>query len=219
VTRAVILAALAVVCWLVPAGPASAARSHTYAFNVTDARLSEVITFQGDGGPACQRAGVCGYSGTVDYSFQHADGIAAVLVRPQRVSGFGALSFGGLTTATVQTPGAAAPCTDKILRRSDQFEVQGTPRRVQVLFHAPIDAPNFLNTFCAGPRDADVAAELPPITLTARTLRHRSLLLQTAGTSQFHAGPFVGTVTFSAAVRLRRAKSLSDLLQVLVISS
>ncbi|HEY2601361.1 MAG TPA: hypothetical protein VGI67_07395 [Thermoleophilaceae bacterium] len=216
-TRAVILGAIAALCGAVLAAPAAAAKPHTYAFDVTDARISEVMTFQGDAGPACRRVGVCGYSGTVSYGFEHADGFAAFTVRGRRVVGFGGLDFGGLTSATVQGPDGGAPCTDKILRRSDQFEASGRPGQIHVVFHAPIDLPDFLDTYCTGPRDLDVAGDIPVATFSARSLRRRTFLFQTARTTQFHAGPFLGTLSFSVAVRLRRAP-VDQLLQLLLSS-
>jgi hypothetical protein len=204
VTRAVVLGAIASLCALAAAAPASAAKRHLYAFDVLDARISEVMTFNTEDGPACQRAGLCGYSGTVTYEFGHADGFALVVTRGRRASGFGGVEMGGLTSATVQAPGGGAPCTDKVLERFDGFRVAGSPSRPLLVFHSADQAPQFLDTYCAGPRDLDVTRLIPPLPLRG-SLSRRSLFAQTAGTQPFQAGPFVGTLSFSAAVRLRRS--------------
>jgi hypothetical protein len=213
VTRAVLLAAVAALCALASAAPAAARTTHAYAFDVLDAHLSEVMTFQADGGPACQRAGVCGYSGTVSYSFDHStDGFAAIEARGRRASGFGFLEVGGLTSATVQGPGGGQPCTDKIIDRFDGCQVEGSPARVRLVFHHPETAPQFLDTYCVGPRDLDVAGLIPPLALPRASLGRRSLFASASSTRQFHAGPFVGTLTFSAAIRMRRSRGLTELL-------
>lgn len=206
-TRAAVIGAIGLLCALAAATPASAAKPRAYAFDVIDAHVSEVITFQSDGGPACQRAGLCGYSGTVTYEFDHADGFALVLARGRRATGFGGVQMGGLTTAIVQGPGGGPPCTDKVIDRFDGFLVEGSPRRPQLVFHSPVLAPQFLDTYCAGPRDLDVARLIPP--LPVGSLSRRSLVAQTSSTQQFHAGPFVGTLSFSVGVRLRRSRLLS----------
>jgi hypothetical protein len=213
VTRAVLLGALVVLCSLVFAGSAGAAETNAVGFDVLDAHLSEVMAFQADGGPGCERAGVCGYSGTVSYVFQHtSDGFAAIVARGHRVSGFGFLEVGGLTTATVQGPGGGPPCTDKVLDRFDSFVVEGNSARPRAVFHSPELGSRFLDTYCAGPRDADVARLIPPLPIPAGALRRRSLLVQTSSTQPFRAGPFVGTLSFSAAVRMRRSAQLTSLL-------
>jgi hypothetical protein len=215
VTRAVITIAAAMLCSLAAAAPAVAAKAHTYAFDVLDARLSEVMTFQADGGPGCERAGVCGYSGTVSYSFQHVmDGVAAIVARGRQASGAGFLDIGGLTTATVQRPGGGTPCNDRILARFDGFQVEGSRVRPRLVFHHPEWSPQFLDTYCVGPKDLDVARLIPSLPLPKRSLGRRSLFAQSSATRSFRAGPFVGTLTFSAAVRLRRARFLTDLFEL-----
>jgi hypothetical protein len=199
------VALLAALCSFAVAAPAGAA---TYGFRITGARMSEVMTFQGDGGPACARAGVCGYSGTVSYGFDHAHGIAAVAIRPRRVVGVGALFFSGLTSASVQAPEGGPVCRDSVLRRFDAFAVEGTPSRIRLVFHPPSSGTDFLGTYCAGPGDADMshAHAVPEIALSARSLRRKSLLLHASTTRAFHAGPFVGTLAFTVDLRLRRSR-------------
>lgn len=210
-TRAVILVAFAA---LVLAAPASAAvRTHDYAYGVLDGRLTETMTFQSD--PAsCQRAGLCGYSGTVTYSFAHVtDGLGIFSTRRHSVRGYAFLNVGGLTTTTVQGPGGGPPCTDKVISRFDAFDIEGTAARPRFVFHSPQDVPQFLDTYCAGPRDLDVARLIPPLPLPRNALRRRSLFSKVSTTAPFSAGPFVGTLSFSAAVRLRKL-NLSDLFSV-----
>jgi hypothetical protein len=219
VTRALLLSALAAVCALALAAPAGAAKTRSYGFGITGASLSEVMTFHGDGGPACQRAGLCDYSGTVSYTFDHADGVAGFVIHGRRATGFGSMFFGGLTSATVQGPGGGQPCTDKILHTFDDFEVRGTAGKIRLVFHPPIDAPDFLDTYCAGPSDLDMshANVIPEITLSERMLRRKKLLVQVSDTLPFHSGPFEGTMAFSASIRLHRSREVSNLLQLLGI--
>ena len=186
----------------------SVAKATTYGFRITGARMSEVMNFQGDGGPACARAGVCGYSGTVSYRFDHAHGRAVVAIGRHSVFGVGLLFFGGLTTATVQVASGGAPCTDALIRREDAFLVEGGSRRIRVVFHPPGTSIDFLGTYCAGPSDDDMshAGAVPQITLPTSALRRKRLFLHVASTRGFHAGPFTGTLSFSADIRLRRVR-------------
>jgi hypothetical protein len=215
VTRATLIAAL---CSLVLCAPAAAAKPRRYVYLITSASMSEVMTFQGDAGPACARAGVCGYSGTVNYSFSAGDGLAAFDLSGRRAIGTGELFYAGLTSATVQGPGGGPPCTDKVIRKFDRFEVEGKPGHMRVLFHPAFDAPNYLDTYCTGPSDDDMshAHALPVLTLSERSLRRRSLLLQVSTTRPFHTGPFVGTLTFRAQLRLKRVRHLISLLRFLL---
>lgn len=191
-------------CSLAFVAPAGAAHGRIYGFSITGARLSEVTTFHG--GPNCQRSGVCGYTGTVAYAFDHAQGASAVQIKGHHARGLGFFEMNGLTSATVQAPGADAPCSDKIIRRSDPFEVEGSASRISLVFHPPAAEPDFLNNYCAGPRDADVASALPRVVVPVRELLGKQiLLLHTSAVRPFQAGPFEGTVAFSADIRLRRS--------------
>jgi len=219
VTRPTLVAVAAALCTLALASPAAATRTQTYGFAITDARISEVMTFQGDGGPACQRAGVCGYSGTVTYGFDHADGLAAVVIRRHRAIGFGDFLFNGLTSATVQGPGGGPPCTEKLLRKIDAFEVHGNAAQVRLVFHPPFAGPAFLDSYCTGPSDLDIshAHALPDLTVPVRALARKTLLLHASSTHAFHAGPFQGTLAFSVDIRLRRSVQLLQLFRLIPI--
>jgi hypothetical protein len=125
--------------------------------------------------------------------------------------------YHGLTSASVQGPGGGAPCTEKVIRSFDGFEVEGTPARVRLLFHPPIAAPRYLDSYCTGPSDLDMwhAHVLPPITISERSLRRRTLRLAESSTRPFHSGPFLGTLSFHVHMKLRRARHLSSILQFL----
>jgi hypothetical protein len=217
VTRALTAAICAALFALVPCAPAGATAPHQYAFGIPDVSMSEVMNFHGDGGPACQRAGVCGYSGTVTYSFGGGSGLAAFIVSPHRALGTGDFFFSGLTSATVQGPGGGAPCTDKVLDSFDGFEVEGTPGHIRLIFHPYWDAPDALHTYCTGPSDVDIshAHAIPDIVVTEKTLRRHKLHLEASSTRPFHSGPFEGTLSFQVNMRLRRAKHLSPIFQFL----
>src|SRR5919197_4200280 len=109
---------------LAVAPPALAAKTHTtnFAYKVTKAEGSETATFQGDGTQTCASAGLCGYSGTVTYTFTHARGgfaIVTVVSRGHRHTGFGDFEFGtdGTTTSNVAQAGVAQPCVDTVKHR------------------------------------------------------------------------------------------------------
>jgi len=179
--------------------------------------MSEVMTFHGDGGPDCARSGVCGYSGSISYGFSGGDGLAGFIASGRRLFGTADFFYNGLTSATVQGPDGGPPCTDKVLHGFDGFEVEGTATRFRLVFHPAFDLPHYLDTYCAGPSDRDMAdtRALPTITLTERALRHRRLHLQVSSTKPFHAGPFVGTLAFSVDMRLRRSRHAGPILQYL----
>lgn len=214
VTRALLSGVIAALCALVFAVPAGAAQGHTYGFSITDARISEVMTFQGDNGPACQRVGVCGYSGTVSYGFDHADGLMAAAISRGHAVGFGFLDFNGLTSATVQVPGGGPPCTDRVIRKFDAFQVKGGASHLSFVFHPRLAGLNFLDTYCAGPSDADIAREIPALVVPVSQMRRRALILHLSSTRPFHAGPFQGTLAFSLDLRMRRSVKLLRLFQL-----
>jgi hypothetical protein len=204
-------------CSLVLCASATAAKPHRYAFGITSVSMSEVMTFHGDGGPDCARSGVCGYSGTISYSFSAGDGLAGFVASGRRLFGTGDFFYAGLTSATVQGPDGGPPCTDKVLHGFDGFEVEGTVNRFRLLFHPAFDRPHYLDTYCVGPSDRDMAdtQALPTITLTEGSLRHQRLHVQVSSTKPFHAGPFIGTLAFSVNMRLRRARHIGSILQYL----
>jgi hypothetical protein len=217
VTRAVIICAVAALLALASAASASAARPREYGFAITSASMSEVMTFHGDGGSACARAGVCGYSGTVIYSFSGGGGLAAFRISGRHVDATGDIFYSGLTSATVQGPDGGPPCTETVLRDFDGFEVEGHAPAMRVVFHPPFDAPDYLDTICTGPTDLDMAhaGALPTIPISERTLRRKKIKLSASSTRQFHAGPFVGTLAFSTTIRMRPSKDPGLIFQFL----
>jgi hypothetical protein len=213
VTRAAAVCAVIAACLLMLAPGASARskpRIEALAFAVTDATMSEDLTFQGDGGPACARAGVCETAGNIHYGF---DGLESgdfvlILIRVGHRStalGFGSLSANGLTSATVSN-GGGPPCTDKVIHTADGFDVSGKPGRVRFTFHSSFDPTDFLGSYCAGPSGADLSHvhALPRFSVPTSRLRHNKVSLSMSSSRQFHAGPFTGTLNFSATLKLRR---------------
>lgn len=207
-------------CLIVGAAPAAAAqRLSILAFNVHSGSMSEVVSFHGDSGPACAQAGVCDTSGTIAYSFGGVrDGGGSVLItrngRRSSAFGFASLQLGALTSANV-TSGAGTPaCTEKILHQLDSLVFEGNAKRLRVLFHPALAAPDFLETYCAGPSDSDIshAGVIPSLSIPTRSLRRRRFTLSVASTKPFHSGPFTGTVSFNASFVLTRVRIPSDLL-------
>jgi hypothetical protein len=207
---------------LAGAGSASAAPSlDILAFNVRSGSMSEVVSFQGDGGPACAQAGVCGYSGTINYGFGAIrDGDGTVLLarggRRSRASGFVNLDIGGLTTVSVNPPGGGQPCTEKVLHRFDFVALTGNARSLLVQFHSADTAPDYLESYCAGPSDADVAfaGALPTLNIRTSDLKKRRFTISASSVKQFHSGPFTGTVAFNANFVLARTRVPGDLINV-----
>ena len=213
-----VVASLVLLGALATAGASEAAPSLDYlAFNVRSGSMSEVVSFQGDGGPACAQAGVCGYSGTISYGFpaiRGGDG-SVLLTRSghrSRAFGFATVSIGGLTSATVNGPGGGQPCTEKVLHRFDYVFLSGDARTLRLQFHSPDSFPDYLETYCAGPSDADIgfADAIPALTIKTKDLNKKRLTVSTSSLKQFHTGPFMGTVSFSVNLVLARARVPSD---------
>jgi hypothetical protein len=172
--------------------------------------MSEDLTFQGDGGPACARAGVCDMTGHVHYGFDDIEyGELEILAiragQRATVIGSGSLYADGLTTATV-SGGGAAPCTDKIVHTYDSFDVQGKPGRVRFVFHSPFELTDYIDSFCAGPNNADLwhVHALPRFSVPTSQLRHSRVTLSRSSVRDFHVGPFTGRLSFSWTLTLRR---------------
>jgi hypothetical protein len=217
-----IASVVVLLCLLVGAAPAAAAqRLSILAFDVRSGSMSEVVSFQGDGGPACAQAGVCGYSGTVAYSFGgvRSGGGSVLLTRNGKRSsafGFASLQLGALTTANVSAGPGTTACTEKILHQFDSLVLEGDARRLRVLFHPALAAPDFLETYCAGPSDSDIshAGVIPTLSIPTSSLRRRRFTLSVASTKPFHSGPFSGTVSFNATFVLSRVRIPGGLLDL-----
>jgi hypothetical protein len=63
---------------------------------------------------------------------------------------------------------------------------------------------------CAGPLPEEIAAAMPAVTVTTRSLRARHIALDFSGRRSFAAGPFSGTVTSTLKLRARVAKATAD---------
>ena len=218
------MASLVLLGALASAAPAAAAPKLDFlAFTARSGSISEVVSFQGDGGPECARAGVCGYSGTVSYGFPAIrDGGGSVFIsrsgHRSTAYGYASLDVGGLTTATVNGPGGGQPCTEKVLHRFDYVLMEGNASKLTLLFHPADFSPDFVDTYCVGPSDADLAhaAAIPSLSIRTKDLRKHRLTLTTSSVKQFHSGPFTGTVTFNASLVLSRTRVPSDLLSGLI---
>jgi hypothetical protein len=218
-TRVLLLCAC-LILWL---APPALARTDALGWRITDASMSERVTFQGDGGPGCARAGVCGYSGTITYGFegiQDGDAILALAPRGRhrRAIGFGEVSVNSLTTVSVDPPGGGPPCTEKVLHHADVFLLSGTAGRIRVGFHDPRVIGGLLRSYCVGPSDADIwhADALPRLSVPGIQLRRRRLTLQASSTRSFHAPPFTGQVTFQATVHMRRIPPSAFLRELII---
>jgi hypothetical protein len=207
---------------LASAAPVAAAPKLDFlAFTARSGSMSEQVSFQGDGGPECARAGVCGYSGTISYGFPAIrDGDGSVLIsrsgRRSNAFGYTSLDVGALTIATVNGPGGGQPCTEKVLHRFDYVLMEGNASKLEVLFHPADFSPDFLDSYCVGPSDADVAhaGAIPSLSISTNDLRKHKLTLTTSSVKQFHSGPFTGTVTFNVSLVLSRTRVPSDLVNL-----
>ncbi len=193
-----------------------------FAWDMTDASLSEHVTFQGDGGPACRQAGVCGFNGTVDYGFggiENGDLEVVLLHRRHRVQTFaaGEIFENSLTKATVNPPGGGPACTEQALHHVEILGVRRVGHRIRVGFHDPRLFTGPIRSYCTQPSDADLwhARALPYLWIGSRELHRKHLTLSVSTTRPFHSGPFAGQVAFQATLHMRRIRIPSFLLQFL----
>jgi hypothetical protein len=182
-------------------------------YRVLRARLAETVSFRGDGGPQCQRAGLCGYSGSVSYVFDRLRfGIAEMFSGSALLnsSSVVVLIGRGITRAAV-TNGVPAQttiplCTDSLVHGVDAIELKPVGRRILASFHnlVGIYGPDYLRTRCPGPLELDVAHHetVSARLLPASLLRHRSTRLSWSATRAFHHGGFVGTVSVAIDLKL-----------------
>jgi hypothetical protein len=206
---------------LIPAAAGAKTKTHTtnYAYRVIKAEGSEVATFQGDGTSTCASAGLCGTSGTVSYTFTHANGgfaLVTVITRGHRHTGLGDFEFGtdGTTSANVTQAGVAQPCVDTVKHRDDSLDVFVSGSHFELGLHglnAELLASNYLDTHCAGPTESDMFAArvLPAVEFPLRALKRKRIDFQIHTNLPFHAGPFTGTLKVDAAytmIRDRRAE-------------
>jgi hypothetical protein len=215
------LSLLVALAALLLAPPALAAKTHTanFAYRVTKAEGSETATFQGDGTQTCANAGLCGTSGTVSYTFGHANGgfaLITVITRGHRHTGIGGFEFGvdGTTSSNVSQAGVAQPCVDSMKQSNDSLDVFVSGSRVAFGLHglnADLLSSDYLDTHCAGPTERDMLAArvLPAVSIPLRALKRKRLSWTFNTNTPFHAGPFSGTLKVNATytmVRDRRAE-------------
>lgn len=207
---------LAVAIGLVLAPSALAAKTHTknYAYRVTKAQGTETATFQGDGTQTCASAGLCGTSGTVSYTFGHANGgfaLVTVISRGHRHTGLGDFEFGtdGTTSSNVSQAGVAQPCVDSVKQQNDSLDVFVTNTRVAFGLHglnADLLSADYLDTRCAGPTERDMLAArvLPAVAMPLNALKRKRINFEFHTNLPFHSGPFSGTLKVDAAYTLVR---------------
>ena len=191
------------------ATPAGAATPRASAYKLTSATGVVRVSFQGTPDAGCARRGQCGVAGTVEYRFGGRPRSSDVTLIEQRrgTFGFGSFTTRGATAATVTTPGASAPCRDRVSHRLDGFGLVQTSRtRIQLRLHdAEADA-NYLATRCAGPRDSDLGVPLVKASLPLRIFRARRLSFTATGSRPFRRAGFEGTTTWDLAYRMTGAR-------------
>jgi hypothetical protein len=209
VAKAGILA-LFVLLALALASPATAARmpkaSH---YTLTKASGLVRVTYQGTTAAGCKSRGLCGISGTVTYRFGGTPRSGEVdLIETSRPFGFGAFGTRGVTSASVQTPGAAS-CRDRVSHPADGFGLLQRGRtKMELTFHSKDaeSAANFLGTRCAGPRDSDIGSPLVRALLPLSIFRARRLAFTAEGSRPFRRGGFQGLARWDLAFKMTGAR-------------
>jgi hypothetical protein len=142
--------------------PAAAQAKRGSIYDLTKATGFERVRFTGDAGSGCAQYAVCGYSGTTTYRIGGTPRGTLVLTRSSsgRVKGSASYRTAGTTTSSVTPPQPGQACTDTVTRNSDVFKLSSTGPSFQnllLVYHAGA-ATDYLDTNCAGPNEADVAA-------------------------------------------------------------
>ncbi len=200
--------ALFALAGLVVAAPASAAKPKSSHYTLTKASGVVRVTYQGTTAAGCATRGLCGVTGTVTYRFGDTPRSGEVdLIEVARPFGFGAFGTTGVTTASVQTPGAAA-CQDRVKHRADGFTLtRRSSKNLEFRFHTGDSdtAANFLTTRCAGPRDGDVGRPLVKALLPLKVFRARRLAFRITGGKPFKRNGFEGDATWNLGFRMTGA--------------
>jgi hypothetical protein len=216
------LAAVAIALLLAPATQAvQVPRATVRSYRVVSAAGSITVQFHGDGSPACQLAGRCGYSGTLVYTFAldpagDEPGEAIVFTVAHQPSGLaGSFPAAARLDASISHETDPAPCLDSVTRDSDYFDVDVRGRTASFAF--PPEAPagetlqdDHFATRCTGPTQSDIAGPTGILTGTfpARTLERRVIRLDASTNREFTASGFSGTVAGSAHILLRLDKRI-----------
>ena len=193
---------------LVLAAPASAATRASH-YKLTTASGTVRVTYEGTAAAGCASRGLCGVKGTVTYRFGGTPRSGEVdLIETRRPFGFGAFGTRAVTSASVQTPGAAA-CRDRVTHPADGFGlIQRSRTRMEFRFHSTDaeSADNFLGTRCAGPRDTDLGSPLVRAQLPLRIFRSRRLAFTAQGSRPFRRGGFEGLATWKLGFKMTGAR-------------
>ena len=173
-----------------------------------------VVRFQGSASAGCAALGVCGYSGTVQWTppTRASLDVAAYRIGRQRVQSVSlfpqlgpfAGESGAVTTATVALAGApaeASACADAV-SNFNAFDVPAAHGLVALrLGHT---SPGLLGTRCAGPRDSDIDPHLPVARLPLAALRAGRRTISFARSASFATAGFAVVLQSTLAVRLGR---------------
>ena len=169
-----------------------------------------VVSFHGDPATGCAVHGLCGYSGTVLWtppatgdveifeSTAHRRTSYQISLSLYGNAGLGS-NPGGLTNAITQGPGQS--CTDAAFTGTS---VSLPLRRGQVRLNLAQASPSLLQTRCAGPLDADLAAALPSPTATIHSVLHGQMTVDLVASRGFAAHGFAGTVRSTLKLALGR---------------
>jgi hypothetical protein len=175
-----------------------------------------VVTFRGDAVAGCAAHGLCSYAGTIVIRPRSAQLTVVTYRRGGRIghsvlTAFGVPDGGYTTSAHVtRSAGAAAEgtCADVAPSTFGGQIPAGTHGRLLTIRLLGRSG-SLLQTRCAGPRDGDLSAASPTVTVPlARFLRGR-MTLDLSGTRTFASHGFAGTVTSTLTMKLGRPQSQS----------
>jgi hypothetical protein len=173
-----------------------------------------VVRFQGSASAGCAAVGVCGYSGTVQWTppARASLDISAFTIGRRRLESvslfpqFGPFAgeSGGVTTAAVALAGApaeASACADAV-SNFNAFDLPAAHGLVALrLGHS---SPGLLGTRCAGPRDSDIDPHLPVAHLPLTALRAGRRTISLTRSASFATPGFAVAIQSTLAVRLGR---------------
>jgi hypothetical protein len=206
--KAALLTALAAAAALGPAADAQARRGSIY--DMTKATGFERITFSGDMDANCLQFNVCGFSGTATYRISGTPKGKLTLTKDHngRVNSAGTYRTNGVTTSNVTAPPGGEDCTATKVHKHDHFSMLSSGSKNQSLrltYHA-IGGPDYLDTSCNGPSeaDADNANALPEGIFSAKDFfRGRKPSFGLAGSTPFQQGGFNATIEWNLKFKAR----------------
>jgi hypothetical protein len=206
------IGALLVAGALLGAVPASAlARDRTIEFRTSGALK---VLWHGDPARGCAEAGMCGYSGTIDYprrpqAFIEWFGPSGREFDPAGSTGL--LDMTGPTRVRVrrEVPGGA-PATCRASNRFAAFtlDISHAYRdRLWLTLGTRVFPGPTVAGQCAGPLLADIAPALPSAPVRLRHLARRGARVSLAGRFPFHRGPISGEVVSTLRMRSEGART------------